>query len=174
MSLKVPSILIFLAMAAIQASLGDLVCVYGIKPSFIFIVVYALSVTGGEWKGLLYGCMGGVMEDCLSGGYSGLFMSAYAISGFLAGKAGKKLFNVGESANFAGIFILSFISSIYVILIMHNLQGGSGIVSGALRFALPQALYNAVAGAFFLWVFKEQLSRRVPWLKVIRQLQVRF
>ncbi len=174
MNLKVPSILFFLAMAVIQASLGDLVSIYGIKPSFIFIAVYALSVTGGEWKGLLYGCLGGLIEDCLSGGYLGLFMSAYAISGFLAGKAGKKLFNIGESANFAGVFTLSFVSGIYVILIMHNLQGGSGIVSGVFRFALPQAFYNAVTGAFFLWVFKEQLARRVPWLKVIRQLQVRF
>jgi rod shape-determining protein MreD len=174
MNLKVPSIIIFLAMAAIQASLGDLVSIYGIKPSFIFIVVYALSVTGGEWKGILYGCLGGLFEGYLSGGYPGLFMSAYAVSGFLAGRAGKKLFNIGESANFAGIFILSLISSIYVILVMQNLLGGSGIVSGVFRFALPQAFYNAVAGVFLLWVFKEQLSRRVPWLKVIRQLQVRF
>ena len=174
MNLKVPSILTFLALAVIQASLGDIVSVYGIKPSFIFIVVYALSVTGGEWKGLLYGCLGGLVEDCLSGGYSGLFMSAYAISGFLAGRAGKKLFNIGESANFAGIFILSLVSSVYVILIMQNLQGGSGIVYSVFRFALPQAFYNAALGVFFLWVFKEQLARRAPWLKVIRQLQVRF
>lgn len=174
MNFRVPSALIFLAMAVMQASVGDLVSVYGIKPSFIFIVIYALSITGGEWKGLLYGCLGGLVEDCLSGGYSGLFMSAYAISGFLAGKAGKKLFNIGESANFAGIFILSLISGVYIILIMQNLQGGSGIVSGIFRFALPQAFYNAAAGALTLWVFKEQFARRVPWLKVIRQLQVRF
>jgi rod shape-determining protein MreD len=174
MNLKVPSILIFLAMAVIQVSFGDLVSVNGIKPSFIFIVIYALSITSGEWKGLLYGCLGGLVEDCLSGGYSGLFMSAYAISGFLAGKAGKKLFNIGESANFTGIFILSLISDVYIILIMQNLGGGSGIVSGILRFALPHAFYNAVAGAFFLWLFKERLARRAPWLKVIRQLQVRF
>ncbi len=174
MSLKIPSILIFLAMAVIQASMGDLISVYGLKPSFIFIVIYALSVTGGEWKGLIYGCLGGLVEDCLSGGFTGLFMSAYAISGFLAGKAGKKLFNVGESANFSGIFILSLLSDVYIILIMQNLQGGSGIVSGIFRFALPHSLYNAVAGAISLWVFKEQFTRRVPWLRVIRQLQVRF
>lgn len=174
MNLKVPSILIFLAMAVIQVSVGDLISVYGLKPSFVFIVIYALSVTGGEWKGLFYGCLGGLVEDCLSGGYSGLFMSAYAISGFLAGKAGKKLFNIGESANFSGIFILSLISDFYIVLIMQNQQGSSGIVSGVFRFALPQAFYNAVAGALLLWVFKEQFARRVPWLRVIRQLQVRF
>lgn len=53
MNFRIPSVLIFLAMAVMQASVGDLVSVYGIKPSFIFIVIYALSITGGEWKGLL-------------------------------------------------------------------------------------------------------------------------
>ena len=174
MNMKFPSILIFLAMAIVQASLGDMVSIYGIKPSFVLIVVYALSITGGEWKGLLYGSMGGLVEDCLSGGYLGLFLSAYALVGYVAGKAGRKLVNVGESANFAGIFALTLAAGIYVSAMLITFEGGHDFFWRVLRFALPQALYNAFTGAIILWLFKEQVARRVPWLKAIRQFQVRF
>ena len=174
MRLKVPSIILFLLMAIIQASLGDSISIYGVKPSFIFVIIYALSVTGGEWQGLAYGMVGGFVEDCMSGGYIGLFLSGYAMAGFLAGKAGKKLFNIGESANFAGIFVLSLIQGIYTSALLNTFADGQGIFGRVLRFALPQALYNAFAGALLLWMFKEQVARRVPWLKAIRQLQVRL
>ena len=174
MRLRVPSILLFLAMAVVQASLGDMISIHGVKPSFVLVVVYALSITGGEWKGLVYGSMGGLVEDCLSGGYMGLFLSAYALVGYAAGKAGKKLVNVGESANFAGIFVLTLAAGIYVSAMLSTFVGGQDFFWRVLRFALPQALYNAVMGAVILWLFKEQVARRVPWLKAIKQFQVRF
>jgi rod shape-determining protein MreD len=174
MKLDVPFILVFLAAAVLQVSLGDLISIYGIKPSLTLITVYALSVTASEGKGLMYGAAGGFIEDCLSGGLVGLFLSGYAIVGYLAGKAGKRLFNVGESANFTGIFVLSLIQGVYTALVMSAFIGGYGVFGAVARFALPQALYNAAVGAFMLWVFKGQVERRTPWLKVIRQLRVRF
>ena len=170
MTPKIPSLLIFLALAALQASVAESFSIHGINPSFILIVVYALSVTGGEWRGLVYGASGGFIEDCLSGGYVGLFMSGYAIAGYVAGKLGRKVVNVGESANLAGIFLLSLASGLYISTVMEALLGGSGTLSRMLRFALPQAIYNALAGAFLLWLFRERLARRVPWLKAIAGL----
>ena len=170
MTPKIPSILIFLVLAALQASVVEGISIYGIKPSLILIVVYALSITGGEWRGLVYGASGGFIEDCLSGGYIGLFMSGYAIAGYVAGKLGRKIVNVGESANFAGIFLLSLTAGLYISTVMEALLGGSGTLYRMMRFALPQAMYNAVAGAFLLWLFRERLARRVPWLKAITGL----
>jgi len=174
MNYKVPSILVFMAAAVLEVSLGGMASIYGIKPGLILISVYALSVTGTEGKGLMYGALGGFIEDCLSGGFNGLFLSGYAIVGFLAGKAGKRLFNIGESANFIGIFVLSLVQGVYTALMMSAFIGGYDVVNASLRFALPQAFYNAMAGALILWLFKEQIARRTPWLKVIRQLRVRL
>lgn len=171
MTLRAPSIIIFLLMGIIQVSLGDYISIMGVKPSFILIVVYALSITGGELRGILYGALGGFVEDCLSGGYLGLFMSGYALVGYLAGRAGKKVFNIGEAANFSGIFMLSLVNGIYTSAVLEALRGGADIFGRIVRFALPLAAYNAVIGAVVLYLFKEQVTRRVPWLK---QLQVRL
>ena len=170
MNIKMPSVAIFLALATLQASALEAFSIHGIKPSFIFIIIYALSITGGEWRGLVYGASGGFIEDCLSGGYVGLFMSAYAIAGYVAGKLGRKVVNVGESANFAGIFVLSIGSGLYISAVLEALHGGSGMLVRMARLALPQALYNAAAGAALLWLFRKRLDRRAPWMKVINEL----
>lgn len=165
---------VFLAVALIEVSLGEHFSIMGIKPSLTLVAVYAFSITEGEGRGIMYGAMGGLIEDCLSGGYMGLFMSGYAVVGYLAGRAGMKWFNIGESANFAGIFLLSLINGLYTAELLTAIRGGSGALGTALRYGLPMAAYNAVAGAVILWLFKEQVARRAPWLRAIREFKVRL
>ena len=81
---------------------------------------------------------------------------------------------MGESANFTGIFALSLVQGIYTAIILSTFIEGYDTFGTVWRFALPQALYNAVAGSLLFWLFKEQIARRVPWLKGMRQLQVRL
>lgn len=168
------AVAVFLAVALIEVALGDRIMIMGTKPSLTLIAVYAFSITEGEGKGILYGAVGGIIDDCLSGGYMGLFMSGYAIVGYLAGRAGMKWFNVGESANFAGIFLLSLINAFYTAALLNALRGGTDLLGTALRYGLPQAVYNAAAGAVLLWFFKGYIARRAPWLKAIREFQVRL
>ena len=163
----------FFLIGVFQLTLGDMLAIYGIKPGFDLVLLYALSIAAGEMRGMAYGALAGLIQDCLSGGYPGLFMSGYALAGFTAGRAGKRLFNVGESANFTGIFALSLVQGVYTAIIMGTFVEGYDTFKTIWRFALPQALYNAFAGSMLFWLFKEQVSRRVPWLKGIR-LQVRL
>jgi rod shape-determining protein MreD len=174
MKTYLPAALIFFALAVLQLTLGDVLAIRGIKPGFDLVLLYALSITAGEVRGMAYGALAGLIQDCLSGGYPGLFMSGYALAGFLAGRAGRRLFNVGESANFTGIFVLSLVQGIYTAIIMSTFIEGYDTFGTMWRFALPQAFYNAIAGSLLFWLFKEQLARRVPWLKGIRQLHVRL
>jgi rod shape-determining protein MreD len=167
-------ILVFFAVAVLQVTLAGGVSVFGVKPNLMLVAVYALSITGGEWRGLMYGSIGGFIEDCLSGGLMGLFLSGFALSGYIAGRAGSKVFNVGESANFSGIFALSLVQGVYTTLLLNTFMENYDAFGSLWRLVLPQAIYNAVAGAIILWLFKEQLSSRVPWLKTIRQFQVRL
>ena len=174
MKLNVSVYLTFIIIAALQAVLGDSLSIWGIKPSLMLVAVYAFSITENGPSGIVYGAFAGFLDDCLSGGYIGLFVSGYALIGYLAGRAGKKWFNIGESANFAGIFVLSLINGIYTAALVETVRGGNEIIYMSLRYALPQAFYNALAGALLLWLFRSRLSQRVPWLKTIRQLQVRI
>jgi rod shape-determining protein MreD len=174
MKLNISVYVTFIIIAALQAVLGDSLSVWSIKPSLMLVAVYAFSITEDGPSGIIYGAFAGFLDDCLSGGYIGLFISGYALVGYLAGRAGKKWFNIGESANFAGILVLSLINGIYTAALVETVRGGNEIIYMSLRYALPQAFYNALAGALLLWLFRSSLSRRVPWLKTIRQLQVRI
>jgi len=174
MNIKVPAIFLLLAVAVFQASFGWMAAIYGIRPSLTLISVYALAIIGGEGRGIFYGTVGGLAEDCLSGGMMGVFTSGYAIVGFLAGRMGKRVFNIGETANFMGMFSLSLVQGLYIAVIMNTFIEGYDFLGGTLRFALPQAIYNAVAGTGVLWLFKKSIASRVPWLKTIRHIKVQL
>jgi rod shape-determining protein MreD len=174
MNIKLPAILIILSVSVIQASIGQSDAIFGIKPNLTLITVYAFAVMGGEGRGILYGAVGGLVDDCLSGGLLGVFLSGYAVTGFLAGRIGKRVFNIGEAANFTGIFILSLIQGLYTAVMFNTFVEGYDFMGGIWRFALPAAAYNAVAGTVFLWLFKKRIASRVPWLKTIRHIKVRL
>jgi len=174
MKLKVPPIPLIFGAGVVQAMLGDSISVFGVRPSLMLIAVYALSIIGGAWKGLLYGAFGGFVMDCLSGGMLGLFMSGYALVGYAAGAMGKRVFNVGENANFVGMLSLSLAQGTYTAVVLNTLFQDYSFWGGLLWSALPQAFMTAVAGALILWMFKEEIASRVPWLRIIRNIQVRM
>ena len=83
-----PAALVFFGLAVFQLTLGDILAIRGIKPGFDLVLLYALSITAGEVRGMAYGALAGLIQDCLSGGYPGLFRSGYALAGsLLAGRA---------------------------------------------------------------------------------------
>jgi len=172
MNIKLPALLIIISVSVLQASLGEPATIYGIRPNLTLIAVYAFAVMGGEGRGILYGAIGGLVDDCLSGGMTGVFLSGYAITGFLAGRIGKRVFNVGEAANFTGIFVLSMIQGVYTAVMFNTFVEGYDLMGGIWRFALPSAACNAVVGTLILWLFKKRIARRVPWLKTIRHIKV--
>ncbi len=174
MTYRVPALLILFAAAIIQVSFGYSLSVHGIRPGFVFITVYALAVNAGEGRGMLYGAAGGLILDCLSGGFSGLMLSGYAITGFLAGRLGGTLFNVGEAANFVGILALGLVQGIYTSVVLGTFLGDYDMLAGVLRYGLPQALYNAAAGAVILWFVDPENAEGRAWGGLVRRLQVRI
>jgi len=174
MNIRIPAIVILLGVAVLQASVGGMAAIYGIRPSLTVVAVYALALIGGEGRGIFYGAVGGLAEDCLSGGLMGVFMSGYALVGFLAGRTGKRVFNIGETANFTGLLLLSIVQGVYTAVLMNTFLEGYDFWGGLLRFAVPQALYSAAAGTLVLWLFKKEIASRVPWLKTIRHIKVQL
>lgn len=170
----IPGAVILAAASIIQASVGDALSVYGIKPSLIFITVYALAIRSGELKGLTYGAVGGLVEDCLSGGLMGLFFSGNALAGFLAGRFGSRVFNIGEVANFTGIFLLSLAQGAYTAAAVITLISDGSLLDAVLHNALPQALMNAVFGTFLLWLVDKDTPSPRFISRLLRRVQVRL
>lgn len=162
---RLPLIALLLAAAILQVTVVEWLSLWGVKPNLVLVAVYALAITGGEMRGIVYGAIGGVIIDCLSGAMPGLFLSGYALVGYLAGRAGRKVFNIGEVANFGGIFALSLVQGAYSAVVMSTFISGYDYWGAVLRIALPQALYTAFAGLFMLWLFRKRLADMVPWLE---------
>lgn len=162
----VPAAAVLAASAILQASLSGALSVHGVRPSLIFIAVYALAVRSGEMRGMIYGAVGGLVEDCLSGGLLGLMLSGNAIAGYLAGRLGSRVFNIGEVANFAGIFLLSLVQGAYTAATVVTLISGGELGVALLHNALPQAVMNALVGTAILWPVEgdEFRPRPLSWL----------
>lgn len=174
MTFRVPAVLLLAVAALAQVSFGYAFSVHGIRPGFVFITVFALAFSAGEGRGMLYGAAGGLMLDCLSGGLMGLMLSGYAITGYLAGRLGGRVFNVGEAANFLGILALGLVQGTYTAVILGTFLGDYDILAGVLRFGLPQAIYDAFAGAAILWFVDLESAERHAWGGLIRRVQVRI
>lgn len=173
MTYRIPALLLLFFAAVVQVSFGYALSVHGIRPGFVFIAVYALAINAGEGRGMLYGAAGGLILDCLSGGLAGLMLSSYAITGFLAGRLGSRVFNVGEAANFAGLLALGLVDGIYTAVVLGTFLGGYDMLAGILRYGLPQALYNAAAGAAILWFVDQENAGGRAWGGLMRRVRVR-
>jgi rod shape-determining protein MreD len=174
MSFRVHAIVLLLVAAVLQVSLGYFLSIRGARPDLVFIAVYGLSVAGGEGRGMFYGALGGLIEDCLSGGFIGLMLSGYAIVGFLAGRLAGSLFNIGESANFLGMLVLGLAQSIYTAVVLGTFLGDYDILGGLLRHGVPQSLYTAAAGALLLWMVDESTADRHSWSRLLRRVRIRM
>ncbi|MBI5190576.1 MAG: rod shape-determining protein MreD [Nitrospirae bacterium] len=164
MKFRVPLIFFLLASAVLQVTVVDWLSLWGVRPNLILVAVYALSITGGEMRGIMYGALGGIVMDCLSGGMMGLFLSGYALVGYLAGRAGRRVFNISEVANFGGIFAISLVQGAYSAVVMSTFINGYDAWAAILGVALPQSVYTACAGVLMLWLFRKRLADMVPWL----------
>jgi len=173
-SFRIHAIFVLIAAAVLQVSFGYFISIRGVRPDLIFIAVYGLAVAGGEGRGMLYGAVGGLIEDCLSGGFIGLMLSGYAIAGFLAGRLSASMFNVGESANFTGLLVLGLVQSIYTAVVLGTFLGDYDILGGLLRHGVPQSLYTAAVGALLLWMIDENTADRHSWARQIRRLRIRI
>jgi len=173
MNFRVPALAILFLAAVLQVSSGFALSVHGVRPGFVFIAVYAFAFRAGSGRGMLYGAIGGLILDCLSGGLLGLMLSGYALSGFLAGRLGNRVFNVGDAANFLGILVLGLVQGLYAAVVLGTFIDGYDIPAGFLKYGVPQAVYNALAGAIILWMVDPETADKHAWGGLIRRIQVR-
>jgi len=173
-SFRIHAIIVLLAAVVLQVSFGYFISIRGVRPDLVFIAVYGMSIAGGEGRGMLYGAVGGLIEDCLSGGFIGLMLSGYAIIGFLAGRLAGSVINVGESANFTWLLVLGLVQSAYTAVVLGTFLGDYDMLGGLLRHGVPQSLYTAAVGALLLWLVDEDTADRYSLARSIRRVRIRL
>jgi rod shape-determining protein MreD len=143
-----------------QVSFKDELVAFGVGPEPALICVFFVGLFGGDAKGTLYGAIGGLAIDAMSGGLLGLCASGYGLVGFFAGRLSMLMFDIGHRYGAMGLFFLSLTEGVYVSIIVITLVGGSGMAEMVIRQALPQAVYNMLIGAAVLWLVREDTLLR--------------
>jgi rod shape-determining protein MreD len=153
--------------AVIQSTIMPLFSIGGTKPDLMLLVVISWSLLRGASEGLVWGFLGGLFLDVLSGSpFGGSAIALMAVS-LLSG--------LGEMNIFKEHFLLPMALApvgtvIYygVILIVLELTGQSlSLASGFLRVVLPAAVVNLLAMPFVFicmrWLHHRTARRQIDW-----------
>ena len=145
--------------AILQASLAPHMAIIGVKPNFVLPLVVAWSVVRGSSEGVVWGFVGGLLLDLLSGGPVGISALTLTLVGFAT--------NLGENAVFKSSLVLPlltvFVASLFndagQILLLQALGWQLDWTRAMAQVALPTAILNAVVMPF-VYVPLHWLSRR--------------
>lgn len=138
------SILILVAGVVLQSSLAPHLAVIGVKPNVVLPMVVAWSVVRGASEGVVWGFIGGLLLDLLSGAPVGISALTLTLVGFAT--------NLGETAVFksslvlplATVFAATLFNDGIQILLLQALGWDLTWVEAMARVALPTAILNAV------------------------------
>ena len=72
-------------MAILQTTVGPLVGVLGVSPDVVLVLVVSWALVRGSERGMVWGFLGGLSVDLLSGAPLGTHTLALVLVGFLAG-----------------------------------------------------------------------------------------
>ncbi|PIU45859.1 MAG: rod shape-determining protein MreD [Ignavibacteriales bacterium CG07_land_8_20_14_0_80_59_12] len=78
-------VVVAVAALVLQATLGQLISLDGVKPDFLLIWVVFVALRRGHMSAIIAGSGAGLAADLLSGEFIGIGLLAKATAGFLAG-----------------------------------------------------------------------------------------
>ena len=137
-----------------------LIKVGGAEPDLILLIVISWSLLRGGREGLVWGFVGGLCLDLLSGGPLGASAIALMVVSLLSGQ--------GETNIFKGNLLLPLIIApvgtlVYygLLLVILELTGRSlSLLPSSSRVILPAAIVNFIAMPF-VYVFMRWLNQRI-------------
>ena len=135
-------------MALTQTVLLSRVNLWGARPDLMLLVVLAWSVVRGMNEGLMWGVIGGLIVDLLSGGPLGATMLALLVVAFMAGEP----WGLGIGSPVIRLLLLAFLSVTVYHLVLLTVMAWTGYTVdwgwALLRVAGPSALFNALLAPF--------------------------
>ena len=137
-----------------------LIKVGGAEPDLVLLMVISWSLLRGGREGLVWGFVGGLCLDLLSGGPLGASAIALMVVSLLSGQ--------GETNIFKGNLLLPLIIApvgtlVYygLLLVILELTGRSlSLLPSSSRVILPAAIVNLIAMPF-VYVFMRWLNQRI-------------
>jgi rod shape-determining protein MreD len=124
---------------------------WGGRPDLVLLVVLVWAVTRGVDEGMVWGFIGGLIVDLLSGGPFGTTMLALLIVAWMAGQP----WGQGIGLVTMRLLLVAFIAALayHLVLLLVLAWTGYPIVwaRSILGVTIPSALLNAVLAPFVRW-----------------------
>jgi len=141
----------FVALAAfVQTTLGPVVAVHGVVPSFITIAVVLFALRTGITRGVIVGLVAGILEDALATGTGGAWTIATVLVALGAGRIARSFFSDGFTILSAivagGVLVRDLI--FWLVMRIEGYPQGLGVAHA--HAALYQAAATGVAAFIYL------------------------
>ena len=146
----------------VQVTILNHLAIGDIRPDLCLALACMIGFYRGEAQGLLVGLSIGFVQDLASADQLWLNMLTKGFAGLISGIIGRHLV---RTTPLAFLFLMLSVSSTagLLFLFVGRPTSAEGDILSLVRSALlPQAAYDAVAGAILCWLAAKRLSRMAP------------
>jgi len=118
--------------------------VIGVRPEIVLLLVVAASLSGGMEAGVVWGFIGGLSLDLLSGAPLGVFTLTMVLVGALVNVGESNLFSTSLLLPLGAVFVATFVYHFLTIVLLQTLGWSIGWGPAILQVALPSAVVNTL------------------------------
>ncbi|MDI6601913.1 MAG: rod shape-determining protein MreD [Thermoanaerobacteraceae bacterium] len=129
---------------AIQTAILPFLSIYNISPDILLIFIAAFSILNGQWEGMIYGMIAGVLMDLFYSPVFGIYSIIYTTFGFFAGRISKNIFKENPFAALFFVIIGSVYKGIIILFIKILLSYKADIWMSFLALILPESVLNGI------------------------------
>lgn len=158
-------LLLLLVALFLESTMLDFARVAGVKPDLVLVLVVLHAIIRGPREGVLWGFIGGVAQDILTGHYLGLNALVKALTGYIVGLGETKFYK----ENMVIVAGITWLATILAEAVTYVLLLTLGIVvlpsEAVVRVTLPVSIYNTAVAfllykRFYIWETKGFLRPR--------------
>jgi rod shape-determining protein MreD len=146
--------------ALLQASLPPWPLLLELKPDLVLLVVVCWAMLHGSMEGMLWGFVGGLAVDLLSGGPFGEHMLVFTLLGFLLGMGDRSLFRGNPFLTIAGAALGSVAAGTLLLGLQTLMLGQADWWQAYQQVVLPAAALNSLV-AIPVYLGAQRLSARL-------------
>lgn len=158
-------LVLILAASLLSSTIFTFLTIWGVKPDLVMVLIIMNGFSNGPQDGVLWGLVGGLLQDLLGGGIIGLNALEGMAAGYLAAIAGNKFYRENAGVFMVVAFLTSFVAGMvhYLLLLFLNIHVSAPVAF--LRLIPLSSAYNSVVALLVFRLFpgrSESTSERIP------------
>lgn len=147
----------------LQSTVLNGLTLWGVRPDLVLILVGSVALARGWGEGLLWGIVGGLLEDVFSGGLFGSHALAKSVTGFALGLMEGQVFKENPLLPAVALLLGTLVEEVLFFLTAGAFGQVCWTFLDALRQAIiPTAMLNTLIAPFIYWYVVRLGEQRAP------------